>query len=152
MSGGEYRHVWRIAFTNFLKSFRPRQIRGNAIGKDYKGNSYFEIPADPSLGKRKATRWYDPPRGLDFRDPIPAEWEAWLRMRRVEAPTEEEIANNLAVAKLKQENAAAIEARRLAEGGSLPTMPARGAETFPKYAEFHTGHPDNHPDGKNHSN
>lgn len=51
-------------------------------GKDYIGNEYYEIPADPSVGKRKASRWYDPPKELDFQDPIPAEWEAWLRMRR----------------------------------------------------------------------
>lgn len=51
-------------------------------GKDYIGNSYFEIPAEPSAGKRKPTRWYNPPKGQDFQDPIPAEWEAWLRMRR----------------------------------------------------------------------
>lgn len=52
------------------------------LGKDYIGNQYYEIPADPSVGKRKASRWYDPPKELDFEDQIPAEWEAWLRMRR----------------------------------------------------------------------
>ncbi|XP_073958481.1 uncharacterized protein [Choristoneura fumiferana] len=148
MSNGQYRHVWRIAFTNFINSFRPRPIQGNAMGKDYIGNAYFEIPADPSVGKRKATRWYDPAKGQDFQDPIPAEWEAWLRMRRVDPPTEDEIARNLAMAQLKKENAMKIEAKRLAEGGSLPTMPQRGAETFPKYSDYHTGHPDDHPEKK----
>lgn len=51
-------------------------------GKDYIGNTYFEIPANPSEGKRKPSRWYDPPKGQDFQNPIPAEWESWLRMRR----------------------------------------------------------------------
>lgn len=51
-------------------------------GKDYIGNTYYEIPANPREGKRKPSRWYDPPKGQDFQDPIPAEWESWLRMRR----------------------------------------------------------------------
>ncbi|XP_013197079.1 NADH dehydrogenase [ubiquinone] 1 alpha subcomplex assembly factor 2 [Amyelois transitella] len=148
MANGPTRGVWRIVLQNFINSFRPRQIQGNNVGKDYIGNVYFEIPADASRGKRKPTRWYDPPKGLDFQDPIPAEWEAWLRMRRPEPPTEEEIAKNIAVAKLKKINAAKIEEKRLTEGGSLPAPPLRGAESFPKYEEYHTGHPDDHPKHK----
>ncbi|KAJ0182344.1 hypothetical protein K1T71_001713 [Dendrolimus kikuchii] len=148
MSNGEYRHVWRIVFRNFINSFRPRQITGNNMGKDYIGNIYYEIPADPSLGKRKPTRWYDPPKGQDFQDPIPAEWEAWLRMRRMEPPTEEEIAKNVALAKLKKENAAKIEAQRLADGGSLPSRPERGAQSFPTYSEYTTGDPEDYPHRK----
>lgn len=63
--------------------FNPSKIKIILItGKDYIGNAYYEIPADPSIGKRKPVRWYDPPKGQDFQDPIPTEWEAWLRMRR----------------------------------------------------------------------
>ncbi|XP_045769759.1 NADH dehydrogenase [ubiquinone] 1 alpha subcomplex assembly factor 2 isoform X1 [Maniola jurtina] len=143
MSNGEYRHVWRIVFRNFINSFRPRQIRGNHIGKDYIGNMYYEIPANPSMGKRKASRWYDPPKGLDFQDPIPAEWESWLRMRRVEPPTQEEIEKNLAIAELKKINAAKLEQQRLAEGGSLPAAVERGPQSFPKYPDYHGGDPEN---------
>ncbi|XP_047511215.1 NADH dehydrogenase [ubiquinone] 1 alpha subcomplex assembly factor 2 [Pieris napi] len=139
MSGGEYRYVWRIAFRNFLNSFRPRQIRGNEIGKDYIGNVYYEIPADPSRGKRKPARWYDPPKGLDFQDPLPSEWESWLRMRRSEPPTNEEISKNLAIAETKKLNADKLEAKRLADGGSLPTTLERGPQSFPKYKDFHVG-------------
>ncbi|CAB3241051.1 unnamed protein product [Arctia plantaginis] len=113
------------------------------MGKDYLGNRYFEIPAERSIGKRKPTRWYDPPRGGDFQEPIPAEWEAWLRMRRGEPPSEEEIATNLAIAKLKKENAAKLEAKRLAEGGSLPVVPDRGHESFPTYQDLPSGDPEN---------
>ncbi|XP_053621274.1 NADH dehydrogenase [ubiquinone] 1 alpha subcomplex assembly factor 2 [Plodia interpunctella] len=148
MANGPTRGVFRIVLQNFINSLKPRQIRGNHIGKDYIGNVYFEIPADPNRGKRKPSRWYDPPKGLDFQDPIPAEWQAWLRMTRKEPPTEEEIAKNLAVAKLKKINAAKIEEKRLAEGGSLPVPPERGPETYPTYPEYHTGHPDNHPKNK----
>ncbi|CAK1540230.1 unnamed protein product [Leptosia nina] len=139
MSGGEYRYVWRIAFRNFINSFRPRQISGNKIGKDYIGNEYYEIPADPSRGKRKPSRWYDPPKGLDFQDPIPSEWEAWLRMRRTEPPTEEEITKNLAIAEMKKINAEKLEQARLAEGGALPTPVERGPQSYPKYKDYHVG-------------
>ncbi|KOB66148.1 Mimitin, mitochondrial [Operophtera brumata] len=93
---GESRYVWRIVFKNFINSFRPRQIRGNDMGKDYIGNQYYEIPADPSSGKRKATQ-------------------------------------------LKKVNAGKIEAKRLADGGSLPTLPEKGAQSFPAYSEYHSG-------------
>ncbi|GBP90598.1 hypothetical protein EVAR_86438_1 [Eumeta japonica] len=115
------------------------RTRERKQAKDYLGNTYFEIPPNPSLGKRKATRWYDPPKGKDFNDPVPPEWEAWLRQRRNEPPTKEEIEYNLAIIKLKQENAAKIEAKRIAEGGSLPTQQEKGIETFPVYAEFKSG-------------
>ncbi|XP_014356537.2 uncharacterized protein LOC106709282 [Papilio machaon] len=143
MSNGPHRHLWRIVFQNFINSLKPRPIRGNNMGKDFSGNIYYEIPADPSRGKRKPSRWYDPPKGNDFEDPIPAEWESWLRMRREDPPTEEEIEHNLAIAKLKQENAAKIEAKRLLDGGSLPTTPERGAQTFPTYTEYYGGDPEN---------
>ncbi|KAL4716911.1 hypothetical protein ACJJTC_012722 [Scirpophaga incertulas] len=143
MSNGE-RYLWRIVFKNFLNSLRPRPL-GNSIGKDYKGNIYYEIPANPQLGKRKATRWYDPPKGLDFQEPIPSEWESWLRMRRVDPPSEEEIAKNLAVANLKKINAARIEEERLKDGGLLPTPIERGAQSFPTYSEYHTGDPTTNP-------
>ncbi|KAL0850923.1 hypothetical protein ABMA28_006831 [Loxostege sticticalis] len=148
MSNGEYRHVWRIVVRNFINSFRPRQISGNNMGKDYLGNVYFEIPADPQRGKRKPTRWYDPPKGQDFQDPIPAEWESWLRQRRTEPPTEEEIAKNVAIADLKKINAAKIEEKRLTDGGSLPTPVERGAQSFPTYSEYHTGDPSVNPKNK----
>lgn len=109
------------------------------MGNDYIGNKYYEIPAQPSSGKRMPTRWYDPPKGQDFQDPLPAEWMAWLRQTRVEPPTEEEIAKNVAIAQLKKVNAAKIESKRLSEGGSLPSVPEKGHSSFPTYTDFHTG-------------
>ncbi|CAD0194995.1 unnamed protein product [Chrysodeixis includens] len=140
---GESRNLWLIVFKNFINSFKPRQIRGNHMGKDYIGNAYYEIPANPREGKRKPTRWYNPAKGLDFQDPIPSEWEAWLRMRRPEPPTEEEIAKNVAIAQMKKLNAAKIEEKRLAEGGSLPSIPERGHNSFPTYPEYTPGDPEN---------
>lgn len=84
----EGRPLIRIIFQNFINSFRPRQLKGNYMGEDYLGNKYYEIPADPSRGKRKTSRYFEPPGERDRNDPddhgheLTAEWESWLRGRR----------------------------------------------------------------------
>jgi NADH:ubiquinone oxidoreductase subunit len=78
------RRIWMIAFRNFINSFRPRQIQGNYMGEDYLGNKYYEIPANPSKGKRKTSRWFEPAEktDIDHGHELTAEWESWLRGRR----------------------------------------------------------------------
>ena len=62
--------------------------------QDPYGNSYYELPAQPQLGKRRPTRWYntgevtkrDAETGPaetwgGFDAELPAEWESWLRHR-----------------------------------------------------------------------
>lgn len=73
--------IWK----NFVKSLKPRQRTGNLMGEDYFGNKYFEIPAQPQIGKRKPERWYEPPghnMDANFDRELTAEWESWLRHRR----------------------------------------------------------------------
>jgi NADH dehydrogenase [ubiquinone] 1 alpha subcomplex assembly factor 2 len=81
---GKGRPVFQLAFKQFLKSFRPRQIKGDLKGEDYFGNKFFEIPADPANGRRKNSRWFEPPEvtDLDHGHEITGEWESWLRGRR----------------------------------------------------------------------
>lgn len=76
------RDILKILFTSFWKSFRPRQISGNYKGEDNFGNKFYEIPANPSVGKRKDSRWFEPKVKDDFDQEMAAEWEAWLRGRR----------------------------------------------------------------------
>lgn len=52
------------------------------MGEDYFGNKYYEIPANPSIGKRKASRWFEPADKEAFDQERTAEWDAWLRGRR----------------------------------------------------------------------
>lgn len=81
MSGG--RSVLRLAWNSFINSIRPRQIRGNFIGEDYFGNKYYEIKANPGIGKRRTERWFEPSGDKEaFDRELTAEWEAWLRGRR----------------------------------------------------------------------
>ncbi|ODM86922.1 Mimitin, mitochondrial, partial [Orchesella cincta] len=110
------RDVFKMIWTNFRNFLRPRQIRGNLIGKDNFGNQYFEIPADPSIGKRKDARWFEPVVKDNFMQEMPAEWEAWLRGRRKEPPTVEEVLRNQAIADMKKVNAAELEKEYNPEG------------------------------------
>lgn len=77
------RDVVKIIFQNLWKSLQPRQIRGTYIGEDYFGNKFYEIAANPSIGKRKSSRWFEPKTKEDFEQEVTAEWEAWLRGRRL---------------------------------------------------------------------
>ncbi|EEZ98642.1 NADH dehydrogenase [ubiquinone] 1 alpha subcomplex assembly factor 2 [Tribolium castaneum] len=131
MSQPPARNVWKAVLTNFINSLRPRQIRGNLVGSDYFGNKFYEIPADPSIGKRKASRWFEPPKKDDFQQEMPAEWEAWLRGRRKEPPTDDEVMRNYALMQTKKKNAIAVDAK----GGKMTPM-EKGMETFPKRPEF----------------
>lgn len=76
--------VFSFIFQNFIKSFRPRQRTGTLMGEDYFGNKYFEIPAQPQIGKRRPERWFEAAdkREDSFDNELTAEWESWLRHRR----------------------------------------------------------------------
>ncbi|OXA63478.1 NADH dehydrogenase [ubiquinone] 1 alpha subcomplex assembly factor 2 [Folsomia candida] len=132
------RDILKMIWTNFIKSFRPRQITGNLIGKDRFGNQYFEIPPNPSIGKRKAERWFQPTgkNELDhFDKELPAEWESWLRGRRDNPPSEEELVKNQAIALLKKQNAAELEIKH-AKPGAPPKE--EKMQDFPMYPEYET--------------
>lgn len=132
------RDIIKIIFQNFFKSFRPRQIRGNYIGEDYFGNKYYEIPPNPSIGKRKASRWFEPSDKEAFDQELTAEWEAWLRGRRVEPPTKEELVKNLQIMEMKKRNAAELDAQygKKDIDGKLVAPEAETVGTFPKYKEY----------------
>lgn len=110
--GGSERGVgyMRLFYRRFLKSIKiGEERRYNEVGRDHLGNQYFEIPADPSRGRRNPRRWYEAGKRFDhdhFDRPLPSEWFAWLHLRRMDPPTEEEIQRNLQMIKQKQEYAA----------------------------------------------
>lgn len=137
MAQGPTRSIVGVIFKNFINSLKPRQFRGTLIGSDYFGNKYYEIPANPSVGKRKASRWFDPPEKEDFEQELPAEWEAWLRGRRKAPPSEEEVLKNLAIMQMKKKNAAELEAKYAKPGDEkLLQKEIKGSQSFPQYEEF----------------
>ncbi|XP_055904429.1 NADH dehydrogenase [ubiquinone] 1 alpha subcomplex assembly factor 2 [Eupeodes corollae] len=129
------RDILKIIFQNFFNSFKPRQISGNYMGEDYFGNKYFEIPANPSIGKRKPSRWFEPADKEAFDQEMTAEWEAWLRFRREEPPTREELVRNLQIIELKKRNAAELD-KIHGTSEERKTKSEIGFESFPKYSEY----------------
>lgn len=125
------RGIIRMILKNFINSFKPRQIKGTLIGSDYYGNKYYETPGSQSVGFGKPRRWFEPPIKEDFMQEMPAEWEAWLRGRRTNPPTEEEIIKNLAIIQTKKKNA--VEINKLA--GKLTPM-EKGFESFPQRPDY----------------
>jgi len=127
------RGIFRMIFSNFLKTFRPRQMIGTLKGKDQFGNQYYEIPPDPSIGKRRTSRWFVPKIKDKFDEEMPSEWESWLRGRRDTVPTQEEILKNIAISDLKKVNAAALQEK---EPSGIPKPIKEGVQAWPKYGEY----------------
>lgn len=125
------RSIIMMIINNFINSIKPRQIRGTLIGKDYFGNKYYEIPADPSIGKRRTNRWFEPTMKDNFDQEMPAEWEAWLRGRRKLPPSEDEVMKSVALMEMKKHNAIEVDAK----GGKMTPM-AKGMETFPHRPDY----------------
>ncbi|XP_001864709.2 NADH dehydrogenase [ubiquinone] 1 alpha subcomplex assembly factor 2 [Culex quinquefasciatus] len=131
------RSLMRILFQTFMNSLKPRQLKGNLVGEDYFGNKYYEIQANSALGQTRNQRWFEPTEKEAYNQEVTAEWEAWLRGRRKEPPTEQELLRNLAIMKLKEKNAAELEAKHakpkdLTELEKNPT----GMGSFPQYEDY----------------
>ncbi|XP_077300647.1 NADH dehydrogenase [ubiquinone] 1 alpha subcomplex assembly factor 2-like [Arctopsyche grandis] len=134
------RRVWLNAWNNLVASFKPKQITGNHKGTDYIGNKYYEIPADPSRGKRRPERWFEATTGESgFDNYKPAEWESWLRHRRSEPPTDEEIQKNLAIMEMKKTNAALLDKKFGKVNEISAPNDIKGMDSFPKYPEYQYG-------------
>ncbi|VVC43111.1 NADH dehydrogenase [ubiquinone] 1 alpha subcomplex subunit 12 [Cinara cedri] len=96
------RRLWKIVLDRFIKSIKPK-MKEKPIGSDAQGNRYFELPADPQGGRRMPRRWFVP---VDEDTGVPTpEWSQWLRGRRAEPPTNEEIAFNENISNMKKVNA-----------------------------------------------
>uniref|UniRef100_A0A069DNV6 Uncharacterized protein n=1 Tax=Panstrongylus megistus TaxID=65343 RepID=A0A069DNV6_9HEMI len=120
-------------FKNFINSLKPRQFKGNFVGKDYSGNQYFEIPSE----RGRSSRYYVPKGGdvSKFDEGLPAEWESWLRHRRKTPPTEEELAQNLAMMKRRKDNALKIE-EKFKSSEVEQKKSTRSSTSYPQYGEF----------------
>lgn len=127
--------MFGTAFKHFINSFKPRKISGVFAGDDYHGNKYYEIPADPSRGKRTPKRWYVPPVNMRYdQENMPAEWDAWLRNRRSEPPSESELKENLSIATMKKQNADRLLEK---EGKKVHSAIKESDKTsFPVYDEY----------------
>lgn len=118
-----------------MKSIRPREFTGSFMGTDLFGNKYYEKKADPRVGRRKVSRYFEPPEKNAFDQEISPEWEAWLRGRRDDPPTAEELQYNKAFMEMKQQKAQAIEDGIVRPPPQQTLEPKRGVESFPTYGD-----------------
>jgi len=133
------RGVLKIIWNSFVSSLKPRFARRKLIGEDYFGTKYYEEDIRYSARKRPP-RYFIPVNKEDFEQELPAEWEAWLRYRRKEPPTREEIEANYQLAITKKENAAKLlnENRPKNDTTNLPTSSTTQTTpgNFPVYEDM----------------
>lgn len=123
--------IWK----NFVASFKFPE-RAKLIGEDYYGTKYYEKP-NPS--GRKSARYFVPVTKENHEQEMPAEWESWLRFRRREPPTQEEVEKNYQIAMQKKRNAKMLEGKYLNSGStevSKAPVEKHGFESFPSYEEY----------------
>ncbi|KAK3590408.1 hypothetical protein CHS0354_008760 [Potamilus streckersoni] len=125
--------------------YYARKQKEHFMGQDQYGNKYFEKEADPSRNLR-GSRYVLPPSKDLFQVPeIPTEWNAWLRKRRVNPPTEEEIEKNFLTMvrtqqrakELEKSNREASQTRKEKEEQGSPEI-RYTEEKFPIYPGFET--------------
>lgn len=125
--------------SNIRSRMNEEQRTGFVIGKDYLGNHYFEQPADPSRGIRKPRRWYKTVDPEAWDKSMPPEWEAWLRYRRDDPPTEQEVIRNLSVSESRRTKADQIKERfaskktDITEEAGEKKIPETKYEKYPEY-------------------
>lgn len=136
MSGKE-RGVLRLVWKHFIASITPNLKRPNLMGEDYYGTKYYEMPYKTDTFKRPS-RYFVPVNKDDYEQEIPAEWEAWLRNRRKDPPTEKELEESYKLAMMKKQNAEKLKAMYSAAKIEAPKLPTvkKGYESFPKYEEY----------------
>ncbi|XP_028044569.1 NADH dehydrogenase [ubiquinone] 1 alpha subcomplex assembly factor 2 isoform X2 [Monomorium pharaonis] len=134
------RGVLRILWNSFVSSLKPRFARRKLIGKDYYGTKYYEEEILSSARKRPP-RYFVPVNKDDFEQELPAEWEAWLRYRRKEPPTQEEIEKNYQLAMTKKNATKRLQGNcsKSEDNADLPvssTSQAANPGNFPVYEDY----------------
>lgn len=125
--------VWR----SFVASLKFKSSKARLVGEDYHGTKYYEDPAATRRG-----RIFIPVDKENFEQEVPAEWEAWLRYRRREPPTTEEVNASYELMMLKKSNAAELEIKHSAEleakykKEGKPLETPKDAFAFPTYDEY----------------
>ena len=128
MSQPGRRVYWNI-FQNILKTFKIRKVyaRGNYVGCDQYGNKFYENPAEDGMRSKLPRRSFEPAEEMKFDvDNMSAEWDSWLRHKRHDPPTIEELKYNMHIAEQKKENAGKAESSKDERHASIPKA------TFPE--------------------
>ncbi|XP_015597700.1 NADH dehydrogenase [ubiquinone] 1 alpha subcomplex assembly factor 2 [Cephus cinctus] len=117
------RGVFEIIFKNFVNSIKPEVRPRKFMGEDYFGTKYYERPRASVSTRMRAERFFVPVVKEDHEQEIPPEWMAWLRFRRRDPPTEEEVKKNYIAMLTVQKKAAELEALET----PVQTLPEKSA-------------------------
>ncbi|XP_008546003.1 NADH dehydrogenase [ubiquinone] 1 alpha subcomplex assembly factor 2 [Microplitis demolitor] len=118
---------------NFINSLKPKASRRHFVGEDYNGTKYYE---DLNQRNRRG-RSFEPKDPENFQEEIPAEWEAWLRYRRLERPSDEEVQANYNLMIMKRRNAAELEKKYKENAGrKIEDNLPKEKLSFPTYEEY----------------
>ena len=132
------RGVFQLIWKSFFASLKPNFTRTKLMGEDFYGTKYYEVPVASNSSRKKPSRYFVPVNEDNHEQELPAEWEAWLRYRRAEPPTKEEVEENYRIANQKKENAAKIEAMYSNMKTNKPEVlpEKKGQQSFPTYDEY----------------
>lgn len=125
--------VFQKIFANLRSRVKHEGREAFEVGKDHLGNRFFESPADPARGIRLPKRWYVGASQDSWSNPLPPEWEAWLRYRRDNLPSEEELMRNIHEGEKRKLLAEEIE-KRLKPGRAA--IPDPLYEKYPSYKDY----------------
>lgn len=136
------RGIFKMIWNNFISSLTPRFARRKLVGEDYYGTKYYEEDIRNSR-RSKAPRYFIPVNKDNFQQELPAEWESWLRYRRRDPPTREEVEANYQLAMTKKENATKLLEENYLKNETSKDLPAQPSASqpsnsgnFPLYEEY----------------
>lgn len=130
------RGVFRLIWNNFISSLKPRFARRKLVGEDHYGTKYYEEDIKHSI-RRRSPRYFEPVNKDDFEQELPAEWEAWLRYRRKDPPTQEEIRVNYQLSITKKQNAKLLKEQYSKNDIDLDSSISQSTPgNFPVYEEY----------------
>lgn len=85
---GKQRGVLQLIWKHFTASITPKFTQKKLIGEDFYGTKYYEVPVASNSSRKKPSRYFIPVNKDNFEQELPAEWEAWLRYRRIDRSTD----------------------------------------------------------------
>ncbi|XP_074643033.1 NADH dehydrogenase [ubiquinone] 1 alpha subcomplex assembly factor 2-like [Tubulanus polymorphus] len=137
---------WSQLWLNVRKSWGIHRAREKFIGSDYLGNTYYELEKSESE-RAKKSRYVKSRDGDEWNSPkIPTEWDSWLRGRREDPPSLEEVDLNHQKMLAKQAKARELEAhdelvqqQDYEQGNIQRNLPSKNKSAFPQYPEYSSG-------------
>ncbi|KAJ8667244.1 hypothetical protein QAD02_008906 [Eretmocerus hayati] len=139
---GKDRRLFVMIFKTFVESLTPKFTKEVLVGTDYMGTKYYQVSTNRKSIRNKPNRYFVPVEKDNFQQELPAEWEAWLRNRRADPPSEGEVNENYDMILTKRKNAAELEATYAKEGHVQVVNPdakpleQHAAMNFPSYDEY----------------